>query len=86
MVITHTKCSNRNIPLSFNKFYKKQNFLSKKSSSSSKKKININIKTILKKNTYNNEEKTDIKFYNINSNNLNLPTHKKFQAEKVTKD
>ena len=64
---------------------KEKSILSKNSSSSSKKNINLNIKTIHEKNIYNNEEKTDIKLDNINNNNLNLPNHKKFQSRKSNK-
>ena len=52
-----------------------------KNSSSSKNKINLNIKTIQEKtidNQYNNEEKTK-------EDNLNLPTHKRFQSRKNNK-
>ena len=56
-----------------------------KNSSSSKNKINLNIKTIHEKNidkVYNNEEKNDMKLDDIN---LNLPTHKKYQSKKRNK-
>ena len=64
-------------PKSLINLAKEKSILSKNSSSSSKKNINLNIKTIHEKNIYNNEEKTDIKLDNINNNNLNLPNHKK---------
>ena len=56
-----------------------------KNSSSSKNKINLNIKTIHEKNidkVYNNEEKNDMKLDDIN---LNLPTYKKYQSKKRNK-
>ena len=61
---------------------KEKNSLSKNSSSTKNKNNNINIKTIHEKNldnTYNNEEKTK------EENNLNLPTHKRFQSRKNNK-
>ena len=62
---------------------KEKSSLSK--NSSSKNKINLNIKTIHEKNNdkiYNNEEKNDINLEEINSN---LPTHKKFQNKRSNK-
>ena len=64
---------------------KEKNNLSK-NSSSSKNKINLNIKTIHEKNIdkiYNNEEKNDLKLEDIN--NINLPTHKKMHSRKNNK-
>ena len=59
-----------------------------KNSSSSKNKININIKTIHEKNIdkmYNNEEKNDFKLDDIihnNNMNKNIPPHKKGHSRK----
>ena len=59
-----------------------------KNSSSSKNKINLNIKTIHEKNMdkmYNNEEKNDFKLEDINNNiniNKNIPSHKKLHSRK----